>query len=65
LGGDRRKRWIPGSRGGYLDGEFANIDRQAIMTEVAAAARRFENDTSGDPAVLALPIVELTRPGTI
>ena len=63
-GANVRLRMVAGSVI-YEDGEFAHIDRKAIMKEVAEAARRFEDDISGDPAVLARPIVELTRSGVI
>ena len=49
----------------YRDGEFTDVDRKAVAAEVAAAARRFEADIAADPAVAALPIVELTRTGRI
>jgi 5-methylthioadenosine/S-adenosylhomocysteine deaminase len=63
-GANVRLRMVAGSVI-YEDVEFAHIDRRAIMKEVAEAARRFEDDFSGDPAVLARPIVELTRSGVI
>ena len=49
----------------YQDGEFANVDRRAVVKEVEAAARRFELDIARDPTVMSLPIVELTRSGAI
>lgn len=47
----------------YRDGEFANVDRQDFAADLDAATRRFESDIAGDPAVQALPIVELSRSG--
>ncbi|HKG27452.1 MAG TPA: hypothetical protein VKB09_17505, partial [Thermomicrobiales bacterium] len=49
----------------YRDGVFANVDRDAIMAEVASAVTRFEDAADADPAVTSLPIVELTRSGKI
>ena len=47
----------------YQDGEFTNFDRRAVIREIESAARRFESDIAGDPAVMTLPIVDLTRLG--
>jgi 5-methylthioadenosine/S-adenosylhomocysteine deaminase len=49
----------------YESGEFININRRAVMSEVGAAARRFEEDVARDPAVMSSPIVELTASGKL
>jgi 5-methylthioadenosine/S-adenosylhomocysteine deaminase len=49
----------------YQEGAYANIDRESIVAQVESAAGRFEQDVAADPAVLELPIVELTRSGLI
>jgi 5-methylthioadenosine/S-adenosylhomocysteine deaminase len=49
----------------YRDGEFTNVSRAEVAAEIAAATRRFEEAAAGDPAVQALPIVELTCAGRI
>ncbi len=49
----------------YDQGRFTNLDRDAIMAEVQHAVGRFETAASADPAIGALPIVELTRSGKI
>lgn len=49
----------------YERGEFAHLDRSAIMAEVRDAVGRFEAAASADPAIGELPIVELTESGKI
>ena len=49
----------------YERGEFAHLDRTAIVAEVRDAVGRFEEAASADPAIGALPIVDLTRSGMI
>jgi 5-methylthioadenosine/S-adenosylhomocysteine deaminase len=47
----------------YRDGNFTMIDRAAINQQVAEATSRFTERVSADPAVMELPIVQLTTSG--
>jgi 5-methylthioadenosine/S-adenosylhomocysteine deaminase len=49
----------------YQDGEYTNIDRQAVIAELKEASRLLEEAAAADPFVQDLPIVQLTREGRI
>jgi 5-methylthioadenosine/S-adenosylhomocysteine deaminase len=49
----------------YRDGEYANVDRQAVINELREASRLLEASAAADPVVADLPIVRLTREGRI
>jgi 5-methylthioadenosine/S-adenosylhomocysteine deaminase len=49
----------------YRDGVFTRVDERAILRDAQAAAARFEERLSGDPAISDLPITQLTQRGFI
>jgi ABC-type transport system substrate-binding protein len=49
----------------YRDGEYTNVDRQAVFAAATAAAGRLQDAVAADPVTANLPIVELTREGRI
>jgi 5-methylthioadenosine/S-adenosylhomocysteine deaminase len=49
----------------YRDGEFTNVDRRVIAEHVKTASTVFQDLVAADPVVQDVPIVQLTRQGTI
>jgi len=49
----------------YQDGEYTNVDRHAVVAELAEASERLMDAVAGDPLTAELPIVKLTRDGLI
>ncbi|MBX3070167.1 MAG: amidohydrolase family protein [Thermomicrobiales bacterium] len=49
----------------YEDRRFTNVDKTAVLHQLAAAAGEFEAAISADPVVADLPIAQLTRSGLI
>jgi len=49
----------------YRDGEYTNIDRHEINSQLKEASRLLEEAAAADPLVADLPIVQLTREGRL
>ncbi len=49
----------------YADGEFTRIDASDWATRAQAAADRFAERVTGDPAIRGLPITQLTAEGLV